>query len=92
MLQQQLDETKNLLKVANAKISAANHTLGCMLGDNNDLKATNILYQERERELMALNNELNQKILKLESELELHSNNSENKQEVDSPVALDSCQ
>ncbi len=67
MSEQELNETKNLLKVANAKISAANHTLGCLMGENNDLKATNILYQEREKELVNHANSFELKLTELEA-------------------------
>lgn len=66
---QELNEVKNLLKVANAKIQAANQTLGALMGENNELKAFNILMQQREQELCQQNGKLNDVILDLEKKL-----------------------
>ena len=68
-LKQQLDNANNMLKVANAKLQAANHSLGTGLAENNDVKAANILFQEREKELMSKVQELTFKISALEGEL-----------------------
>jgi chromosome segregation ATPase len=74
----QLDQSNNMLKVANAKHSAANHSLGVALGESNDVKAANILYQEREKELMSKVQELTFKIQCLESKLvELEKENAD---------------
>ena len=71
-LDKELEFLRNNLKIANAKISACNHTLGTLMGENNDLKATNILYQEKERELINQNNSLLNKISELENKISLN--------------------
>ena len=68
-MKQQLDNANNMLKVANAKLSASNHSLGVALAESNDVKAANILYQEREKELMSKAQELEFKNQCLESKL-----------------------
>lgn len=79
----QLDQSNNMLKVANAKHSAANHSLGVALGESNDIKAANILYQEREKELMSKVQELTFKLDCLEKKLvELETENSNLKKEL----------
>lgn len=73
---QQLDQANHMLKICNAKLSAANQSLGATLGQSNDIQAANILYQEREKELMSRCQELEfkcvcleKKIVELEDEL-----------------------
>lgn len=68
-LQQQLDNANQMVKIGNAKLAAANQTLGSVLGQSNDVQAANILYQERERELMSKCSELQFKIDALEKEI-----------------------
>src|ERR1700688_907388 len=68
-MKQQLDNVNNMLRVANAKLQASNHSIGVSIAENNDVKAANILYQEREKELMSKVQELQFKITALEGEL-----------------------
>jgi len=86
-LQAQLDNANNMLKVSNAKHSAANHSLGVALAESNDVKAANILYQEREKELMSKCQELEFKVKCLESKIvELENELSELKKPQENAV------
>jgi hypothetical protein len=68
-LNKELENYKNYLKIANAKIAAANHTLGLLMGENNELKASVILYQEKEKELINHNNTLQLQISELDIQM-----------------------